>query len=52
VSCFFGHKWGKWEVFTKDMIYLPNDNRPPMPYTERTQRRVCERCGKIQEQEL
>lgn len=43
-TCFFGHKWSKWNVIKISVIYKSKQG-----YCD-GQRRQCERCGKIQEE--
>jgi hypothetical protein len=51
------HKWGRWEQYkwAGTVVYsglmIPQDMRgKSIPHEERRQRRVCEICGKMQEE--
>jgi len=48
-SCFWGHKWTKWEQCSHS-IWLPRQDKQlnGVPH----QKRTCLRCGKIQEEEI
>lgn len=48
--CWLFHKWGKWEEFKQGMGKVTA--RGIVRYIIRRQRRVCEKCGKIQEQDM
>ena len=42
-SCFFGHKWTKWETFNAEFrTYAGNK------YTDLRQKRCCIKCNKLQ----
>jgi len=45
-SCFWKHKWSKWKLYEAEMINIRYNNR----YMELRQRRVCENCGKTQDE--
>lgn len=48
-SCFWGHKWSKWERFSVDgKKQLPNGE--VHPGTWNMQRRLCLRCNYTQEE--
>jgi hypothetical protein len=42
-SCFWGHKWTKWEQYMQPMINVAYNQR----YREYRQRKTCVKCGKI-----
>lgn len=46
------HKWSKWEPYTDKGIRIGGLFSPkgPIPYTERRQKRHCEKCGKEQDE--
>ena len=46
------HKWNKWEQYDEHGVCSGGLIGPkePTPYTERRQRRTCERCGKEQDE--
>lgn len=56
MSCFWSHKWGKWEAYQEPMYSTlivrgpcagqKIDNR----LGDFRQKRVCERCGKTQDE--
>ena len=41
-SCFFGHKWSKWETYKADKLYFS------VEYKELRQKRYCIKCNKLQ----
>lgn len=45
-SCFWRHKWAKWEQYTQPMI----SRRDGQHYIDYRQRRICIRCGKMQDE--
>lgn len=45
-SCFWGHKWTKWEQYAQPMIDRSNGQH----YIDYRQRRTCIRCGKMQDE--
>lgn len=45
-SCFWKHKWMRWEQYTQPMIARSNGQR----CIEYRQRRICIRCGKMQDE--
>lgn len=45
-SCFLFHNWGKWKVIDSGEILSVRHNHTVGHFIE--QRRVCERCGKMQ----
>ena len=51
--CWLFHKWSKWKLYeetgTVTALFLKRLD-PPVPYSEVRQRRVCERCGKVQDE--
>ncbi len=51
MTCFFGHKWGKWEQYLVQMKYYPpgQEQNPPLKYEDKWQKRTCEKCGFMQE---
>ena len=48
-SCFWGHKWGKWEQYTAIMIARKDLQTT---YNLLRQRRYCLRCNKIQIEDI
>jgi hypothetical protein len=56
MRCWF-HKWGKWEPYTWQgtktavgVLYPSDIIGKSFPCTEQRQKRVCERCGKMQDE--
>jgi len=56
MMCFF-HKWSKWEQYTESGrcallgLLVPKDLRgKPFDYTEKRQYRICQKCGKKQDE--
>lgn len=52
-SCFFSHKWGKWQYYEQDICVAPGflkQLEQPIKGIEKRQRRQCDRCGKYQEE--
>lgn len=49
-SCFWQHKWTKWESYRQERFYalLPNAPR----YFQLMQKRICVRCNKRQIREV
>lgn len=45
-SCFWGHKWTKWEQYTQQMIARSNGQH----HINYRQRRTCIRCRKMQDE--
>ena len=41
-SCFFGHKWSKWETYEADKLYFS------VVHKELRQKRYCIKCNKLQ----
>ncbi len=50
--CWLFHKWTKWEEVKVPGILMPSQGRPALEYVAIKQQRVCERCGKIQREEI
>lgn len=55
----FGHKWGKWEQYVWDGfivmtgLLVPKDQQGvQMPISEMRQKRICKKCGYMQEEKL
>ena len=49
------HKWSKWQQFQEEGIdhgWVWKPVNPGIPYRKNKQRRVCERCGKVQEETI
>ncbi len=52
------HKWSKWEQYTwvgsvtRVSLFVKQTQRLPIPLTEERQRRKCEICGKMQDEEI
>lgn len=47
MTCFFFHKWGKWfELVVNTEILLANGTK--IPGKRDMQKRVCEKCGKVE----
>ena len=42
-SCFFGHKWTKWETFNAEFRTFAGNK-----YTDLRQKRYCIKCNKLQ----
>ena len=42
-SCFFGHKWSKWETYNANYKTFTG-----LKYDEIRQRRYCIKCNKLQ----
>lgn len=56
MSCFFFHKWSKWEPYIEHStkvatgILFPADIRgKPLEVTKKRQKRRCEKCDRIQD---
>jgi len=48
--CIFFHKWGKWQEYKLDyVVFVKSANRMINSY-DIHQKRVCERCGKVQDE--
>jgi len=48
-NCFWGHKWGKWEQYEQPMMNVNYRTNKEINYFEKRQKRICLRCGKIQD---
>jgi len=46
--CFIFHKWSKWEEFDKEVYHVLAQIKGEQSW----QRRVCEKCGLIQEKKI
>lgn len=53
------YKWGKWEIFNKTSVilnkhgtFVSDKNGDVINSTETWQRRICSKCGKIQDAEV
>jgi hypothetical protein len=45
MSCFWGHKWSKWELYVQDYDFIPyKDMTKRIPTSELRQKRACGRC--------
>ncbi len=52
-SCWWSHDWGKWEEKVIPInVTLWNGKSIDEDTVKRVQRRVCQQCGKIQEERL
>lgn len=52
MSCFFGHKWGKWEQYTQQGTVVPRWGKTAgmkIEVTREGQIRQCERCNKVED---
>lgn len=53
--CLIFHKWGKWEQYYEHgrvfpgVVFCKNMPAEGTPYTDLRQKRICEKCGKIQD---
>lgn len=47
-SCFWGHKWTKWESYTANMTTVDFAHS----YTTERQKRTCIECGKVQKRDI
>jgi hypothetical protein len=45
MSCFWGHKWDKWEQFEEQRIYIPLESGKKIRYTAKKQKRKCKKCN-------
>jgi hypothetical protein len=47
MSCFWGHKWDKWEQFEEQRIWRPYENgwKKEFRYTAKKQKRKCKKCN-------
>jgi len=45
LPCFFSHHWGRWQQYEETGM-----TRIVSFYTETRQRRVCQRCGRMQDE--
>ena len=60
MSCFWGHKWGKWENYLRTWEHIPADvHKYPaemigkgIPQAETRQKRECLTCGYAQDRFL
>ncbi len=57
MSCIFFHRWSKWTAYddTGYRIYTgllidAEIKGKPFPYIDKKQRRICNDCGKIQDE--
>ena len=48
-SCFWGHKWTKWEQYNASMLLIADMKTE---YKQLRQRRTCLRCGKMELEDL
>jgi hypothetical protein len=48
--CF--HKWGKWEQYEWNGVKYLYGTTITYPVTQRRQKRVCLKCGKMQDKEI
>lgn len=48
-SCFWGHKWTKWEQYNASMLLIADMKTE---YKQLRQRRTCLRCGKMELENL
>jgi len=50
-SCFWGHDWSKWEQYSvTGQIQRTPFSKDFLPYEEERQVRICNRCGKKQDE--
>lgn len=52
--CIF-HKWSKWEQYTVEGIsygFIWNPKKEGTPYTEKRQKRYCEKCNKVEDERI
>ena len=54
--CFIFHQWGKWEQYKENGTEILGRIAPKsvqgksVPYTETRQKRVCQKCNKVQDE--
>jgi hypothetical protein len=55
----WSHDWTKWEEVVRDFVFFPyvestwsTGKQDEVKTIRRYQRRVCEKCGKIQEERI
>lgn len=58
-TCWLFHSWGKWEQYVEKGtamntgILVPKDQRGVwFDYQESRQKRICTKCGKVQDEKL
>ena len=50
MSCFFGHKWGMWMRATEKTRIVHKGKE--YPSVNEYQVRVCDKCGRMQKEDL
>ena len=45
MSCFWGHKWEKWERYDEQRYFVTPENGKKFQYTAVKQKRKCKKCG-------
>lgn len=48
MSCFWGHKWGKWEQYTEQHTWINKDMKASPMYYVKKQKRACLVCNKME----
>ena len=48
VSCFFGHKWSKWEQFSENHNLITKDGKLSPKYIVKKQKRHCLICNRVE----
>jgi hypothetical protein len=48
MSCFFGHKWSKWEQYKETHVWLMKTGEKSEPYLIKKQKRTCLKCNKVE----
>lgn len=54
-KCWFFHKWGKWEPYVERGVTYPRWGGfagKEIKYLENRQKRVCERCGEMEDKAI
>lgn len=47
---FCWHNWSKWEQYIEEgTVQAHPFSKNMLPYSEKRQKRICSKCGKIQE---
>jgi len=50
---FWFHKWTKWKTYIQEGTTQRHPfSREMLPYSEKRQKRVCEKCGLEQDREI
>ena len=47
-TCFFGHKWTKWEYYERETYNV----KYSIQYSQPRQKRECKRCGRLENESV